>query len=229
MPRSGRFRELDAGIPEERKVLARTLRSLMRVVGLPLRQTHAELARRDRGCDTSSSALSDLLNARIHKPKREVIRALYDLAETVARTSDASMPVTWEELEDLRVKACEPPAALCADCQRTVLPVPLAQGDRQHAEVQWPTALALLDMKQNRRAEDVAGVLRHVGVAGGPTEVAHAVTACRACGLGSEADVILRYAQTGRDGRHLAEIAYEFMRIKDNAMAQRALGMFLAM
>ncbi|MFD8422339.1 hypothetical protein [Streptomyces sp. NPDC059668] len=83
-------------------------------------------------------------------------------------------------------------------------------------------------MKQNRRAEDVAGILRHVGVTGKPTEVAHAVAACRACGLGSEADVILRYAQTGRDARQLAEIAYEFMRIEDNAMAQRALGMFLA-
>ncbi|QFZ76135.1 hypothetical protein GFH48_25260 [Streptomyces fagopyri] len=229
MPRSGRFRELDAGIPEERKALARVLRTLMKVVGLSLRQTHAELTRRDFGCDTSASALSDLLNARIHKPKREVIRALYELAETAAQTSDASMPVTWEELEDLWAKACEPPAALCMSCQRPVLPVPSAQGDRQHGKGQWPTALTLLDMKQNRRAEDVAGILRHVGVVGEPTEVAHAVAACRACGLGSEADVILRYAQTGRDGRQLAEIAYEFMRIEDNAMAQRALGMFLAM
>ncbi|MFI0962365.1 hypothetical protein ACH4S8_13330 [Streptomyces sp. NPDC021080] len=229
MPRSGRFRELDAGIPEERKALARALRSLMRVVGLSLRQTHAELERRDCGCDTSASALSDLLNARIHKPKREVIRALYELVETAARTSGASMPVTWEELEDLWVKACEPPAALCASCQRTVLPVPLAQEDRQHVQEQWPTALALLDMKQNRRAEDVAGILRHVGVTGEPAEVAHAVAACRACGLGSEADVILRYVQTGRDERQLAEIAYEFMRIEDNVMAQRVLRMCLAL
>ncbi|MFJ7963402.1 hypothetical protein [Streptomyces sp. NPDC096324] len=229
MPRSGRFRELDAGIPEGRKALARVLRTLMKVVGLSLRQTHAELTRRDCGCDTSASALSDLLNARIHKPKREVIQALYELAETAAQTSDASMPVTWEELEDLWVKACELPAALCTSCQHPVLPVPSAQGDRQHGKGQWPTALTLLDMKQNRRAEDVAGILRHVGVVGEPTEVAHAVAACRACGLGSEADVILRYAQTGRDGRQLAEIAYEFMRIEDNAMAQRALGMFLAM
>lgn len=229
MPRPGRFKELDAGIPEERKVLVRSLRGLMRVIGLSLRQTHAALERRDRGCDTSASALSDLLNARIHKPKREVVRALYELAETAARMSGASMPVTWEELEVLWVKACEPPAALCTSCQRTVLPVPLHQGDRQHAKEQWPTALALLDMKQNRRAEDVAGILRHVGVASEPAEVAHAVAACQACGLSSEADVILRYAQTGRDGRQLAEIAYEFMRIEDNAMAQRALGMFLAM
>ncbi|MGW0966708.1 hypothetical protein [Streptomyces sp. NPDC002516] len=200
----------------------------MKVIDLPLRQTHAELERRDCGCDTSASALSDLLNARVHKPKRQVIRALYQLAETAVRTSDASMPVTWEEMEDLWVKACEPPATSCAGCQLAVLPVPLAQGDRQRTKGRWPTVLTLLDMKQNRKAEDVAGILRHVGVTGEPAEVAHAVTACRACGLGSEADVILRYAQTGRDGRQLAEIAYEFMRIEDNAMAQRALGMFLA-
>ncbi|MFE2580190.1 hypothetical protein [Streptomyces sp. NPDC059378] len=83
-------------------------------------------------------------------------------------------------------------------------------------------------MKQNRRAEDVAGILRHVGTAGGPTEVAHAVAACRACGLGPEADVILQYAQTGRDVRQLAELAYEFMRIEDNVMARRVLRMSLA-
>ncbi|MER5403885.1 hypothetical protein [Streptomyces sp. NPDC002769] len=201
----------------------------MRVIDLSLRQTHTELESRDCGCDTSASALSDLLNARVHKPRREVIRALYELAEVAARTSGASMPVIWEELEDLWMKACEPPAALCASCQRTVLPVLLTQGDRQHAKEQWPTALALLDMKQNRRAEDVAGILRHVGVTGEPAEVAHAVAACRACGLGSEADVILRYAQTGRDGRQLAEIAYEFMRIEDNDMARRVLRMSLAL
>ncbi|MEU2337546.1 hypothetical protein ABZ608_28845 [Streptomyces sp. NPDC013172] len=229
MPRPGRFKELDAGIPEGRKALARAVRRLLSVVDLSLRETHRELTRRDRGCDTSASALSDLLNARIHKPKREVIRGLYELAETVARTSGASMPITWEELENLRVKACEPPAALCANCERTVLPVPRAQGDRQHAQGQWPTALTLLDMKQNRRAEDVAGILRHVGVASEPTEVARAVAACQACGLGPEADVILRYAQTGRDGRQLAEIAYEFMRIEDNIMARRVLKMSLAL
>ncbi|MEU0597976.1 hypothetical protein ABZ484_06920 [Streptomyces sp. NPDC006393] len=228
MPRPGHFRELDAEIPDERKALARALRDLMKVVDLPLRQTHEELARRNHGCDTSASALSDLLNARIHRPKQEVIRALYDLAETAVRTSGATMPVTWEELEDLRLKACEPPALLCTSCQRTVLPVPPAQGDRQHEIGRWPTALTLLDMKQTRSAEDVAGILRHVGMAGGPAEVALAVTACRARGLRSEADVILRYAQTGRDGRQLAEIAYEFMRIEDHAMARRVLKMSLA-
>ncbi|MFI5812802.1 hypothetical protein HEP85_15890 [Streptomyces sp. RPA4-2] len=88
--------------------------------------------------------------------------------------------------------------------------------------------MALLDMKQTRRAEDIAGILRHVGLAGDPAEVAHAVAACRARGLRSEADVILRYVQTGRDGRQLAEIAYEFMKIEDNAMARRVLKMSLA-
>ncbi|GHF03269.1 hypothetical protein GCM10014715_69450 [Streptomyces spiralis] len=228
VPRPGHFRELDAEIPDERRALARALRGLMKVVGLSLRQTHEELARRDHSCDTSASALSDLLNARIHRPKGQVIRALYDLAETVARTNGAAMPTTWEELEDLWLKARQPPARLCTNCQRTMLPVPPAQGDRQHGKGQWPTALILLDMKQTRRAEDVAGILRHVGMAGGPAEVAHAVAACRACGLRSEADVILRYAQTGRDGRQLAEIAYEFMRIEDNVMARRVLKMSLA-
>ncbi|MER6627012.1 hypothetical protein ABT301_02025 [Streptomyces sp. NPDC000987] len=228
MPRPGHFRELDAEIPDGRKVLAEALRSLMTVVGLSLRRTHEELERRNHGCDTSASALSDLLNARIRKPKREVIRALYDLTETVARTSGVSMPVTWQELEDIWLKACELPALLCTSCQASVLPVPSGQGDRQHGKVQWPPALTLLDMKQIRRAEDVAGILRHVGMAGEPAEVAHAVTACRAGGLRSEADVILRYAQTGRDGRQLAEIAYEFMRIEDNAMARRVLKMSLA-
>ncbi|WP_336116308.1 hypothetical protein [Streptomyces sp. PTD9-10] len=228
MPRPGHFRELDAEIPDERRALATALRALMTLVGLSLRQAHEELARRNHGCDTSASALSDLLNARIRRPKREVIRALYDLAETVARTNGAPMPVAWEELEDLRLKACEPPAPLCVSCQVSVLPVPPVQGDRQHGKGQWPTALTLLDMKQTRRAEDVAGILRHVGTVGGPAEVAHAVTACRARGLRSEADVILRYAQAGRNGRQLAEIAYEFMRIEDNAMARRVLKMSLA-
>lgn len=200
----------------------------MKVVGLSLRQTHEELTSRDHGCDTSASALSDLLNARIHRPKEEVIHALYDLAVTAARTSGVPMPVTLEELEDLRLKASEPPALLCPSCQQTVLPVPPAQGDRQHGNGQWPEALALLDMKQTRSAEDVAGILRHVGMAGGPAEVAHAVAACRARGLRSEADLILRYAQTGRDGRQLAEIAYEFLRIEDNVMARRVLKMSLA-
>ncbi|MET7850505.1 hypothetical protein ABZT48_20225 [Streptomyces avermitilis] len=228
MSRPGHFRELDAEIPDERKALVRALRGLMVVVGLSLRQTHEALERRNRGCDASASALSDLLNARIRRPKREVIRALYDLAEAAARTNDVSMPVTWEELENLRLKACEPPALLCASCQGSVLPVPLARGDRQHGQGQWPTALTLLDMKQTRRAEDVAGILRHVGMAGGPAEVAHAVVECRARGMRSEADVILRYAQTGRDGRQLAEIAYEFMRIEDNTMARQVLKMSLA-
>ncbi|MEV5731670.1 hypothetical protein [Streptomyces sp. NPDC052292] len=228
MPRPGHFRELDAGIPEERKALAQALRGLMKVVGLSLRQTHEELNRRGHGCDTSASALSDLLNARIHRPKGQVIRALYDLAETAARTSGTAMPVTLEELEDLRLKASEPPALLCPSCQQTVLPVLPGQGDRQHGNGQWPAALALLDMKQTRSAEDVAGVLRHVGMAGGPAEVAAAVAACRARGLRSEADLILRYAQTGRDGRQLAEIAYEFLRIEDNVMARRVLKMSLA-
>jgi hypothetical protein len=83
-------------------------------------------------------------------------------------------------------------------------------------------------MRQTRRAEDVAGILRHVGVAGESAEVARAVAACRASGLRSEADMILRYAQTGRSGRQLAEIAYEFLRIDDNSMAQRVLKMSLA-
>ncbi|MGW7041668.1 hypothetical protein ACWGDT_02905 [Streptomyces avermitilis] len=227
VPRAGHFRELDAEIPDERKALVRALRGLMAVVGLSLRKTHEELERRSRGCDASVSALSDLLNARIRRPRQEVIRALYDLAEAAARTNDVSMPVTWEELEDLRLKACELPAHLCASCQARVLPVPRAKGDRQHGQGQWPTVLTLLDMKQTRRAEDVAGILRHVGMAGGPAEVAHAVAACRARGLRSEADVILRYAQTGRDGRQLAEIAYEFMRIEDNTMARRVLKMSL--
>lgn len=108
MPRPGHFRKLDAEIPDEGKALARALRGLMAVVGLSLRQTHEALERRNRGCDASASALSDLLNARIRRPKREVIRALYDLAEVAARTNDVSMPVTWGELEDLRLKACEP-------------------------------------------------------------------------------------------------------------------------
>lgn len=228
MPRPGHFRELDAEIPDERKALARALRGLMRVVGRSLRQTHEELARRNRGCDTSASALSDLLNARIQRPRREVVRALYDLAETAARTSRAPMPVTWAELEALRLKACEPPALLCTSCQASVLPVPRVRGDRQHGTGEWPTASTLLDMKRTRRAEDVAGILRHVGTTGEPAEVAHAVAACRARGLHAEADLILRYAQTGRDGRQLAEIAYEFMRIEDNAMARRVLRMSLA-
>ncbi|MFM9454512.1 hypothetical protein [Streptomyces europaeiscabiei] len=228
VPRAGHFRELDDGIPEERKALAKALRGLLAVAGLSLRRTHEALERRNRGCDASASALSDLLNARIRSPKREVIRALYDLAEAAARTKHVSMPVTWEELENLRLKAGEPPALLCTSCQAPVLPVPPAQGDRQHGQGQWPTALALLDMKQTRKAEDVAGILRHVGMAAGPAEVAHAVAACRARGLRSEADVILRYAQTGRDGRQLAEIAYEFMRIEDSSMARRVLKMSLA-
>ncbi|MFD3502816.1 hypothetical protein [Streptomyces sp. NPDC058678] len=228
MPRPGHFKELDAEIPDERKALARALRDLMAVVGLSLRQTHEALEGRKRGCDASASALSDLLNARISKPKRKVIRALYDLAEVAARTKDVSMPVTWEELENLRLKAGEPPALLCASCQASVLPVPSAQGDRQHGQGQWPTAVALLDMRLTRKAEDVAGILRHVGMAADPSEVAHAVAACRARGLRAEADVILRYAQTGRDGRQLAQIAYEFMRIEDNSMARRVLKMSLA-
>ncbi|MEU9435741.1 hypothetical protein [Streptomyces sp. NPDC048252] len=228
MPRAGHFRELDAEIPDQRKALTVALRGLVAVVGLSLRQTHEALERRNRGCDTSASALSDLLNARIRRPKPEVIRALYDLAEAAARRNEVSMPITWEELEDLRLKAGEPPALLCTSCQASVLPVPPAQGDRQHGQGEWPTALTLLDMKQTRRAEDVAGILRHVGMTGGPAEVAHAVAACRARGLRSEADVILRYAQTGRDGRQLAEIAYEFMRIEDNGMARRVLKMSLA-
>ncbi|MFJ9734377.1 hypothetical protein ACIRUL_24030 [Streptomyces sp. NPDC101171] len=228
MPRPGHFRELDAAIPEERKAFARALRGLMKVVNLSLRQTHEELARRNHACDTSASALSDLLNARIHRPREEVIHALYDLADTAARMSGAPMPVTWEELEGLRLKASEPPALLCPDCQQTVLPVPPARGDRQDGKVQWPTALTLLDMKRTRSAEDIAGVLRHVGTAGGPAEVAQAVAACRARGLRSEADVILRYAQSGRDGRQLAEIAYEFLKIEDNVMARRVLKMSLA-
>jgi hypothetical protein len=200
----------------------------MRVIGVSLKLTHEALASRNRGCDASPSALSDLLNARIRKPKRVVVRALYDLAETAARKKRVSMPVTWEELEDLRLKACEPPAFLCASCQEFVLPVLPAPGDRQHRQGQWPMVLTLLAMKETRSAEDVAGVLRHVGMVGGPAEVAQAVAACRARGLRSEADVILRYAQTGRDGRQLAEIAYEFMRIEDNAMARRVLKMSLA-
>lgn len=155
MPRSGRFRELDAGIPEERKALARALRSLMRVVGLSLRQTHAELERLDCGCDTSASALSDLLNARIHKPKREVIRALYELAETVARTGDASMPVTRGELEDLRAKACEPCGGFVCGLPAHRVAGPLGAGGPATRGSAVAPALALLDMKQNRRAEDV--------------------------------------------------------------------------
>lgn len=227
MPRAGHFRELDAEIPDSRKALAGALRGLMTVIGLSLRQTHKALDSRNCGCDTSSSTLSDLLHARIGKPKIDVIRALYDLAETFARKKHVSMPVTWTELKDLWLKACEPPALLCASCQESVLPVPPAQGDRQHGQEQWPTAPSLLAMKQTRSAEDVAGVLRHVGMAGGPAEVAQAVSACRARGLRSEADVILRYAQNGRDGRQLAEIAYEFMRIEDNVMARRVLEMSL--
>ncbi|MEU1197279.1 hypothetical protein ABZ446_13750 [Streptomyces sp. NPDC005813] len=229
VPRPGHFRELDAGIPDERRALATALRALMEVVGLSLRQTHEALERGNRGCDASASALSDLLSARISRPKREVIRALYDLAMSAARTSGASVPFTWEELEDLWLKACEPPALLCANCETPVLPVPRAQGDRQHDEAQSPMALSLLDMKQARTAEDLAGVLRHVGMAGGPAEVARAIAACTARGLRSEAEVILRYAQTGRDGRQLAEIAYEFMQIEDNAMARRVLRMSLAL
>ncbi len=228
MPRPGHFRELDAEIPDDSKALARALRDLMGVVGLSLRQTHEALEGRNRGCDASASALSDLLNARIRRPKREVIHALYGLAEVTALTDNVSMPVTWEELEDLWLKACEPPALLCASCQASVLPVPPTQGDRQHGQGQWPTVLALLDMKQTRKAEDVAGILRHVGMAAGPAEVVHAVAECRARGLSSEADVILQYAQTRRDGRQLAEIAYEFMRIEDNSMARRVLKMSLA-
>ncbi|MFD9319626.1 hypothetical protein ACFWDQ_18410 [Streptomyces sp. NPDC060053] len=227
MPRSGHFRELDSDIPYERKAFTGALRGLMTVVGLSLRQTHEALERRSHGCDASASALSDLLNARIRRPRREVIRALYDLAEDAAGAKDASLPVTWAELENLRLKACEPPALLCTSCQAPVLPVPPAQGDRQHRHGQWPMALALVDMKQTRRAEDIAGILRHVGLAGGSAEVAHAVAACRSRGLDSEADVILRYAQTGRDGRQLAEIAYEFMKIEDTAMARRVLKMSL--
>ncbi|MBD9702269.1 hypothetical protein IHE56_09240 [Streptomyces sp. ID01-12c] len=229
MARQGHFKKLDPEIPDERRALATALRGLMDVVGLSLEKTHAALQARSRGCDASASALSDLLNARIRRPKREVIHALYDLAQVTARTNDVSMPVTWEELEDLRLKACEPPALLCASCQTPVLPVPPVVGDRQHGQGQWPTALTLLGMKQTRRAEDIAGILRHVGMAGAPAEVAQAVAAYRARGLRSEADVILRYAQTGRDGRQLAEIAYEFMRIEDSIMARRVLKMSLAL
>lgn len=228
MPRPGRFRELDPEIPDERRALAGALRGLMAVVGLSLRQTHEALEKRNCGCDASASALSDLLNARIRRPKRAVVRALYDLAEAVARAKETSMPVAWAEVEGLWRKACEPPAPLCVSCQALVLPVPSVEGDRQHGRGHWPTAVALLDMKQTRRAEDIAGILRHVGLAGDPAEVAHAVAACRARGLRSEADVILRYVQTGRDGRQLAEIAYEFMKIEDNAMARRVLKMSLA-
>lgn len=228
MPRTGSFSKLDDKIPDARKDLARALRGLMSVIGMSLRQTHEALVGRNQRCDASPSALSDLLNGHIHRPRREVIRALYDLAEAVARTNSDSMPVTWKELEELWRKACEQPAPLCVNCQEPVSPVPPAQGDRQHRQHQWPTALTLLNMRQTRRAEDVAGVLRHVGVAGDSAEVARAVAACRASGLRSEADMILRYAQTGRSGRQLAEIAYEFLRIDDNSMAQRVLKMSLA-
>jgi hypothetical protein len=87
--------------------------------------------------------------------------------------------------------------------------------------------VSLLALKRTRSAEDVAGILRHVGLAGGPAEVANAVAACRAGGLRPEADLILEYAQAGRDGRQLAEIAYEFMKIGDNATARSVLKLSL--
>ncbi|MER7976075.1 hypothetical protein [Streptomyces sp. NPDC095817] len=228
MRRPGHFRELDVGIPHERKDLAAVLRSLMTVIGLSLRQTHAALERVDRGCDASSSTLSDLLNAHIQRPRQEVIRAIYDLALNTARKNGVSMPVTWDELEELRLKACEAPALLCATCQATVVPVPSERGDRQHEQGAWPMVLTLLEMKQSRSAEDVAGVLRHVGTAGDPAEVVHAVVGCRASGLCSEADMILQYAQNGRDVQQLAAIAYEFMLTGDNVMARHVLKMSLA-
>ncbi|UXY27797.1 hypothetical protein [Streptomyces sp. HUAS TT20] len=228
MPRSGHFRELEEEIPDERRALARALRGLMPVIGLSLRHTHQALAGRNRSCDTSPSALSDLLNARIGKPKRDVVRALYDLAESTAGRDRARMPVTWEELENLRLKACEPPALLCVNCQSPVLPVPPQEEDRQHSQGRWPPVVNLLALKQTRRAEDVAGILRHVGLVAGPAEVANAVVACRASGLCPEADLILEYAQGSRDGRQLAEVAYEFMRIGDNVTARTVLKVSLA-
>ncbi|MEW1774920.1 hypothetical protein [Streptomyces sp. NPDC086777] len=227
MPRHGRFRELEADIPDGRKALTEALRRLMLVIGLSLRKTHEALELRNSGCDASASALSDLLNARVSKPKESVVQALYGLAETIAREKRLPMPIGWEELKTLWREACKPPAPLCVECGSPVLPVPQPMGDRQHGQGRWPNVLALLAMKQNRRSEDIAGVLRHLGMTASPEEVAHAVTVCRARGLRSEAEVILRYVQSGRDGHELAQIAYEFIQVENNAMARRLLEMSL--
>ncbi|MFJ8155617.1 hypothetical protein [Streptomyces sp. NPDC094468] len=228
MPRSGRFGKLDARLPEERRALATALRDLMAVIGLTLRDTHEALHERGHGCDTTRSALSDLLNARVLRPKREVVRAIYDLAESAARANGIGMPLGWKDLEDLRVKAGALPARICVSCQASVLPVPPGQGDRQYAHEQWPAMAHLVELKHTRKAEDVAGVLRHVGLTGRPDEVADAVTACRAGGLSPEADVILQYVRDGRDSREQASIAYEFMQVGDNVTARTVLGMSLS-
>jgi hypothetical protein len=65
-------------------------------------------------------------------------------------------------------------------------PVPQPEGDRRHAEhvaVEWPGLSDLMARLETGRAEDVAGLMRHTGLAADPDQAAAALAACEASGL----------------------------------------------
>jgi hypothetical protein len=84
-----------------------------------------------------------------------------------------------------------------------MLPVPPAQGDRQHRAVvdaAWPDVQDLAFYLAAENYEGATGILRHAGSAALPAEAADAVVTCRDRGLHEAAETILSYAGKRDEG-----------------------------
>lgn len=178
-----------------------------------------ELLARGKIGAISQPTLTSQLNAS-RRPDPHLAKELYALAAEAAESDPGAppLPVTLAELEGLYTRALVKHCSCCPDsaggtvsavagpvnaddppalAARAVVPVPPAEGDRQHtgnAAPAWAAQIELERYLQAGRSEDIRLILRHVGTTRDLVDVVDTVAACRAAELDDAADTILHHA-----------------------------------